>query len=140
MKLKEVQQLPLFPDIHIEPLDWDEIKLVPLSEDIHQVAQANMSGDDYEVQPLKMYPIHELLDGVGQDYYARNPQESKRVKALAEQIKYNKWFEPLIIARMDIPGEDDEPWIVEGQHRARAVELFNTKVIPAYLIEYFETE
>lgn len=141
MKLNEVKQLPLFPDIHIEPLNWDEIKLVSPPEDIHEVAQANLAGDAYDVHKVDMYDLHSLLGRVDRgDVYSMDKREQERVKSLAEQIQRNKWFAPIIIAKMDIDGEDDEPWIMEGQHRARAVESLNTKKIPAFMVEYYETE
>ena len=140
MLMREFKQLPLFPDIHIEPIDWDEINIGTPSEDIHQVAQANLVGDAYDIHPIKEYPLSKLLGGVGTDHYSSNREEKQRVESLLAEIKQNKRFSPIIIAQMDIEGEDDEMWIVEGQHRARAIEMTNTKTIPAYLIEYYETE
>ena len=140
MKLNEVKQLPLFPDIHIEPINWDEINIGQPSEDVHQVAQANLMGDAYDIHPVKLYPLSELLGPIGKDYYSSAKGEPQRVKDLVEQIRQNKRFSPIIIAQMDVEGEDDEMWIVEGQHRARAIEMTNTKTIPAILIEYYETE
>lgn len=138
--LYEVEQLPLFRDIHIEPLDWDTVQLKAPSEDIHEVAAASQMADAYEVTGLKLWNVWELLGGSSQDYYTTNPTERKRVMALAQQIKNNGWFSPIIVAVEDFEGGDPEPYILEGQHRARAVQLLRSKVVPGYGVIYFETE
>lgn len=138
--LFEVEQLPLFRDIHIEPLDWDSVRLAPASEDIHQVASANLMADAYEPMGLKWWNVWELLGGNSQDYYTTNPKERQRVVALAQKIKTSGWFSPIIVAVEDFEGGDPEPYILEGQHRARAVQLLGSKKVPGYGIEYFETE
>lgn len=134
------RQLPLFRDIHIEPIDWDEVEIKPASEDIYQVADANQMADAYEVMGLRMWNLWELLGGDSQDYYTTNPRERERVMALAQQIRTNKWFSPIIVAVEDFEGGDPEPYILEGQHRARAAQLLGARVVPGYGVEYFETE
>ncbi len=138
--LYEEYQLPLFRDIHIEPFDWDKIQLKPTSEDIHEVAEANLMADAYELMGLKWWNVWELVGGSSQDYYTTNPGERKRVMTLAQQIKTNGWFSPIIVAVEDFEGGEPDPYILEGQHRARAVQLLGSRMVPGYGVEYFETE
>ena len=107
------RQLPLFRDIHIEPIDWDEITIKPASEDIHQVAAASQMADAYEVMSLRMWNLWDLLGGDSQDYYTTNPGERKKVMALAQQIRTNKWFSPIIVAVEDFEGGNA---VIGGEH------------------------
>jgi len=134
------KQLPLFRDIHIDPIDWDEVQMKPASEDIHEVAAASQMADAYDVTPLKMWNTWELLGGDSQDYYTTNPRERERVIALAQKIRTSGWFSPIIVAVEDFEGGDPEPYILEGQHRARAVQILGSRVVPGYGVVYFETE
>jgi hypothetical protein len=57
-------------------------------------------------------------------FYAKNDHD--KVRQLAEQIKHNKYLDPLLVA-MDEKG----PYVLEGGHRLGAAHLLGMKEIPA---------
>ena len=59
-------------------------------------------------------------------FYAKNDHD--RVRHLAEQIKQNKYLDPLLVA-MDEKG----PYVLEGGHRLGAAHLLGMKEIPAMI-------
>lgn len=100
----------------------------PSLEYVHQVAQA--SFNDYELTGLQNFPIGELLgeremagDTKGNMY--GSSEETARIRELAEQIKSSGWIEAVVVGI-----EDGEKWVLEGQHRLRALRLLGAKTVP----------
>lgn len=104
---------------HFEDLDTRAA-----SESLHQCAQASFL--DYEVVPgTYRIALEDLGDLGGYDC----PKERARIESLAHAIKENGEIEPLFVA-LDQEGY----WLVEGQHRARALKLLGYDGVPARLI------
>jgi ParB-like chromosome segregation protein Spo0J len=59
--------------------------------------------------------------------------EPERMARLAEKIKENLWIETPIVG---IQGKGF--WLIEGQHRVRAMAILGFKTVPVIGIEYEE--
>jgi len=105
-----------------------EIRL-PDKEMLYNVARGNVSGE-YEMTKLIWVPIREVLPDTTNDMYSFGG-EAERIKGLAQQIKQNKWLEAVIVGI-----EPTGKWLIEGQHRARAMQLLGFARIPAIGIIY----
>lgn len=122
---------------HSQPLiTWNEIKLRSVDTAyLHSVAEAN--ADSYDVHTkANFFSISDLLPDRDQDHYWQVPSERNKIEALAQAILENHWFEPIIVGKDD---ETGELWIIEGQHRARALAWhLKQSRVPAYLIEIYD--
>ena len=105
-------------------LDGLEVK-----NDIPNLSSIPASFNHYETLsdlyaiPLKNFSL------TGKSY---SKSETERIKNLSEEIKHNKYIKPLIIV-FDEEGVDN-PYILEGSHRAEALYLLKKKDIPALVI------
>jgi len=97
----------------------------PGTEYVNEVAQANGEGD-YEVHKITWIPIRFTIADKN-DYYLINQKD--RIKSLAEEIKANGWVEAVIY-------DWDNKYIIEGQHRARAMKILGFNTVPGVGIEY----
>ena len=110
----------------------EQIEVKRPSDDIHEVAQAQ-SSNDYDILPIKWYSI-DMLIGPNTDRYSHGT-ENERIKSLALTIKNNLWISAVIVA---FEVGENEPWLVEGQHRTRAMRMLGFKTVPAVAIKYTE--
>lgn len=94
--------------------------------ELNQIAQAN-GESDYVLHPVKWIRI----DFNKNDYYLTNPSELQRIEKLAEQIKQNNWIEAIVY-------DYNKGYIIEGQHRSRAMYIMGFKSVPGIGIEYYE--
>lgn len=79
----------------------------------------------HEIKDIRNIPMAEWKF-TGTSY---SPQETNRIKQLAEQIKQSKEINPLIVV------VDKNDWyILEGNHRAEALYLLGAKHFPALII------
>lgn len=105
--------------------NWNEIDVKQTSRDtLYRVAQSNFNNFEINFTP-KLINIYDYIDKEMDDYYFAN--EKTRLLDLANKIKENKWVEPVIV-------EPDDVWLIEGQHRIRALALLKFKKCPAYEI------
>ena len=82
---------------------------------------------------------YEILDGIRQVSFASftqmenlsyySPDEERKTKELAEQIKYNKEINPLIVVV-----DDEGPYVLEGGHRFDALRELNIPSFPAKVV------
>lgn len=105
----------------------------PSTEELHNVAQANISGD-YEFTDIFWANLRELLPDSEMGSIYSQSGESARIRELAEQIKSNKWVEAVIVGITK-----DGKWLIEGQHRARALRALGFATVPAIGIVYDES-
>ena len=110
----------------------EQIEVKRPSDDIHEVAQAQ-SSNDYDILPIKWYSI-DMLIGPNVDRYSHG-SEGDYIKNLALKIKNNLWISAVIVA---FEVGETEPWLVEGQHRTRAMRMLGFKTVPAVAIKYTE--
>jgi hypothetical protein len=112
-------------------LKLSDIKIVlPNKREIINVAQAN-GTEDFDILPVKWYSISVLIGEQNDSYFRGN--EGERIRNLAKTIKQSKWIEAVIVAYNP---DEQEPWLVEGQHRTRAMRLLGFKKVPAVAIRY----
>jgi hypothetical protein len=94
-------------------------------DDLHTSAQSNFT--DYEVVPkVRSIPLDALGGLGGYD----SPKELARIENLAQQIEGNKEITPIFVG-VDATGV---PYVIEGQHRARAFKNLGMQSIPAKVI------
>jgi hypothetical protein len=106
-----------------ESPDLAGYEIMPASESINTSAASSFY--DYEVAPnVRAIPIADLGDLSGYE------NEAKRISALAQEISANKAIEPIFVG-VDASGEI---YIVEGQHRVRALQKLGVSNVPARLI------
>lgn len=105
------------------PLSWKTIKIVGSSLHDQNVSASAQEESDYEIMPIKFYRIAELLPD--EDNYYMKGQEGEYIKELAQKIKQNRWFEAIYV-------HENERYIIEGQHRTRALRLLRLKTVPGY--------
>lgn len=105
-----------------------ELKVVrPGIEELNMVAQSN-GESDYEFHlEIAWLPIKDLISN--DDVYAVQPNEIQKIRNLASEIKQNKWIEAIIY-------HYNEGWVIEGQHRTRAMQVLGFNTVPGVGIEY----
>lgn len=113
----------------------EQIEVKRPSDNIHKVAQAQ-SSDDYQILPIKWYSIDLLIGSEHNDKFYMGSQLDS-IKNLAIKIKNNLWISAVIVA---IDSDNPEPWLVEGQHRTRAMRMLGFKTVPAITIKYEKME
>lgn len=94
--------------------------------ELNMIAQAN-GTEDYRFHPVKWIRINVDSD----DIYATSPGERQRIAALAQQIKESGWIEAVVY-------HYKEGWVIEGQHRIRALKMLGFNTAPGIGIEYFD--
>ncbi len=100
-----------------------QVKL-PSLEELNEIAQAN-GESDYRFRKVTWIPVSWGMEE--NDYYFKRDLE--RIKNLAQQIKENGWIEAVVY-------HYNEHWVIEGQHRIRAMYLLGFKTVPGVGIEY----
>lgn len=98
-------------------LSWEDIRISGNDRyDLYHTAEAN-GAVDYTFKK-EMLPVANFVGPFAQQdrYHA----EDGRIRDLAQEIKSNGQFERVIVMRE----RDGGVWLVEGQHRARAVRWF----------------
>ena len=113
------------------PSNWQDLDIRPAREDIYDSA----SGFFYDYEKAKglfEIPIADIGPLTGYD----NAKDKARIQNLAEQIKENREIEPVFVA-VDPNGE---AYLMEGQHRSRALELLGYKSVPARVIVSMDHE
>lgn len=96
---------------------------------LYQIGESLTAGP-FELGPLAWVPIQELIGDDGASIYSGQTQEIDRIKNLAVEIKNNKWLEAVVIG-IEASGER---YVIEGQHRVRAMRLLGFKMVPAIAI------
>jgi hypothetical protein len=103
-----------------------DLSLMPPTESVLNSAQASFY--DFEIAPgVRNVPIKNLepfLPGY------ESPNELRRIESLAGQIRESKEIEPLFIG-VDPTGI---PYIMEGQHRIRALKSLGYDEVPARIV------
>jgi hypothetical protein len=111
--------------------NWQNLDIRPAREDIYDSASAFFY--DYEkANGLFDVPITDIGPLSGYD----NAKDKARIQNLAEQIKESGEIEPVFVA-VDPNGE---AYLMEGQHRSRALELLGYKSVPARVIVSMDQE
>lgn len=102
----------------------------PGAYELNMAAQASALGE-YDFIPLKWIPIKGMIDD--KDVYATQQKEVDKIKNLAGLIKSNGWIEAIIYGIE----EDGVPYIIEGQHRTRAMKLLGFNTVPGIGIKFY---
>ncbi len=102
-------------------IDWNDFDLIktPLDK-LHLIASSNF--DDYEIDNKPS--IVKIDEYIGDDDYF---DHKNRIIKLSKEIINNMEFEPIVV-------EPNEKYVIEGQHRIRAMKLLGFKTIMAYKI------
>lgn len=103
--------------------NWDEFEIIQTQyRELDIIGNSNFY--DYEIitEP-KVFKIADFLNQNDSSY----SNHYDRIKKLAEQIMSNKKFEPIVI-------EPNQQWVIEGQHRIRALKMLGFKTFLAYQI------
>lgn len=102
----------------------------PSKESVYDIARGLTSGP-FEVMHASMVSIDELLgDHDENTIYGARTEEIDRIAALAVEIKSNRWVEAVIVGY----DTDGQRYIIEGQHRVRAMRELGFGSIPAISI------
>ena len=109
-----------------ESTDFD---LLPAKEDINQAADAAFTDWEQE-RGIKYVPLNMIGPLTGYNI----PKDAARIRRLADAIKESNTFEPIFVG-IDPNGE---AYIMEGQHRARALQLLGETHVPAQVIVSME--
>jgi uncharacterized ParB-like nuclease family protein len=94
------------------------------SDDLHTSAESHFT--DYEVAPgVRDVPLVDLgLSGYN------DKKELHRIGKLAEKITETGEFDPIFVGI----GADGEAYVMEGQHRARAMQQMGYESVPAKVV------
>ena len=104
-------------------LTWKTMEIKGSSlYDLNNSAAAQEEAE-YKILPVKMYRIAEILPE-GEDAYSKGG-EAVYIRELAQKIKENRWFEAIYV-------HENHRYVVEGQHRTRALKLLGFKTVPGY--------
>lgn len=125
---------------NVQPtLTWNEIRIKPESrEEIGISAEANAVDFEITWKP-QHFQLVRLLPDLAEDSYMAEKKERAYITKLAEKIRENRWFTPIFVGQQEDDNEREVQWIVEGQHRARAV-FYDLRLptIPGYLFDIFD--
>lgn len=113
-------------DIDIQNVNLNELYVKPTKENLDNIAEANFT--DYKIRKIQYWDIKNDLGVDENDYFFKNVDDRKRIEELAKTITKNGWIEAIVV------GTDDEHWIIEGQHRARALLLMGINKVPGHEI------
>jgi len=109
------------------PLAGDEVDGLRVGEDVPNTASIRATFTEYEV----LTGIRELsfsdFGGPETVFYA--PDDKRRARELAEEIRESGWVAPLIIAV-----DEEGPYILEGAHRFVALHGLGKKYFPALVV------
>jgi len=100
-----------------------------VGENIKNTSSIPASFNKYETDVgIRSVPMSAFKGSSPYDLF-RSADDIKRVKDLANQIKENKYIDPLIVA-IDKEG----PYVLEGGHRLGALNLLGVKNFPAMIV------
>jgi len=103
--------------------NWDEFEIIHTSyRQLDTIGNSNFNDYDIKTSP-QIFKISDFLHPDDKSY----ANEQDRIKRLAETIMANKQFEPIVV-------EPNQEWVIEGQHRIRALNLLGFKTVLAYQI------
>lgn len=105
--------------------DSTDYDLIPAKEDINRAADAAFTDWEQE-RGIKYVPISMLGPLTGYN----NSKDTARIRQLADSIKASNEFEPIFVG-IDPSGQ---AFIMEGQHRTRALALLGDTHVPAQVI------
>jgi len=109
----------------LKPDEWGKIDIIePKPGLLRQTAESNYSGD-YKIIGPKLVKIGDYIDSF--EYL----NHSERIIKLGGTIIKNRRFEPIIV-------NPKEKYVIEGQHRIRALKMKGFTTVLAYLIEEIE--
>jgi hypothetical protein len=110
------------PEPEKDTFDWDDVEIIYTSrQELHTIA--NSSFYDYEIDMTpSLVVIDDYIDSF--DYY----DHKERIENLAAEINRTKTFEPIVV-------EPNDKWVIEGQHRIRAIKLLGADKVLAYKIK-----
>jgi hypothetical protein len=116
-------------------LTWNEITIGRENRSTI-VTSADASFEEWESDfKVTFHDLSKLLPPKDKDDYLVDTNEIRRIAALAEAIKENLAFTPVFIAQEEDNDGKDMIWILEGQHRCRALYYhLGIKDVPGYLI------
>lgn len=120
-------------------ITWTEIEIGSESRrDI--VISADAHAESWECDwKVHWFDCAELLPDPSNDVYAQDPAEVRRIEALAAAIRENREFTPIFVAEQEDDDERIQRYVMEGQHRTRAVyRILGLKKVPGYRIEIFD--
>lgn len=102
----------------------------PSRETLSNVANANGESGWKIVAPF-IVKIYDLIPADEDDFLYKRGNEPERMQNLAAKIRENLWIETPIVGILN-----KEFWLIEGQHRVRAMAILGFKTIPVIGIEY----
>ena len=102
----------------------------PSKELLSEVANANGTEAWKVVAPF-MAKISDLIPDEEEDFLYKRGNEPQRMRNLADKIKENLWIETPIVGI-----QSKGFWLIEGQHRVRAMSILGFKTVPVIGIEY----
>lgn len=118
-------------------ITWKEIKIKPESR-ASIADSANANAEDWECDwKVHWFNATDILPSVEEDsLYQTDAHERQRIEQLAAAIRENRWVTPLFVGmEWDAEGRTSQ-WVIEGQHRARALYYhLGLQKLPGYLIE-----
>jgi hypothetical protein len=98
------------------------------------VDSANSTYEDFELAPgVREVPLAAEFVEANKRLYAQK-SEQEYISSLAQKISANQKIEPLIVALEP----DGETWVLEGQHRIRALSQLGYKSFPARVVVSME--
>lgn len=107
--------------------NWDQFEIIHTPyEKLVTIGDSNFN--DYEIgEKIKKFKISDFLNVNDNSYH----NHANRIKNLSRLIIENKQFEPIVV-------EPNQEWVIEGQHRIRALNLLKFKTVLAYEIVEIE--
>ena len=116
-------------DLIDEGPDSTDYDLLPAREDLNVSADAHFTDWEQE-RGIKYVPLEMLGPLTGYN----NAKDTARIRRLADSIRSSNTFEPIFVG-IDPNGQ---AYIMEGQHRARALEMLGDTHVPAQVIVSME--
>lgn len=110
--------------------EGSDYQLLPARESLQVSADSHFT--DWEKEPGIKYVALDSLGLTGYD----NDKDTARIRRLADDIKESGEIEPIFVG-IDPNGEE---YVMEGQHRARAMKMLGETHIPAQVVVSMEGE
>jgi hypothetical protein len=111
--------------------DFNGMEFIPVKG---LVDSANSNYEDFELAPgVREVPLAAEFVEANKRLYAQKSKQ-EYISFLAQKISANQKIEPLIVALEP----DGETWVVEGQHRVRALSQLGYKSFPARVVVSME--
>jgi hypothetical protein len=124
---RQQDELDNLPEIN----DFNGMEFIPVKG---LVNSANSTYEDFELAPgVREVPLETEFVEANKRLYAQK-SEQEYISSLAQKISANQKIEPLIVALEP----DGETWVLEGQHRIRALSQLGYKSFPARVVVSME--